>query len=123
MTNEKRAHDSNDEEDSIEEDTSSEEGNKFQGICTMCLQEKSVCCKKRFSLYCIDAVENEFCISPLDNSTSNYTKVFTMAYNRALDYRKFQDDMKLMPHGQYYLSACMMAELSEFLVVLERDKG
>ena len=45
-----------------------------------------------------------------------------MAYNRALDFDKFQDHLKLMPHGYYYPPACMMAEFCEFMPLLEKDK-
>ena len=91
--------------------------------CLLCSDiTMTQCHKKRFSLYCIDAVEYEFRLSPLDTSVEKYAKVFTMAYNRALDFDKFQDHLKLMPHGYYYPPACMMAEFCEFMPLLEKDK-
>ena len=45
-----------------------------------------------------------------------------MAYNRALDFKKYEEDFKLMLQGQYYPPDCVMTELSEFLSLLEKDK-
>ena len=67
-------------------------------------------------------MEHEFRLSPLDASVNKYAKVFTLAYNRALDFKKFQDELKLLPHAFYYPPSCMMAEFCKFMPVLEKDK-
>ena len=48
--------------------------------------------------------------------------VFTLAYNRAHDFRYFQRFLKLPPHALYYPPACLKRELYEFLDVLEHDQ-
>ena len=116
MTNEK----AQSSEDEIEDSSSDEDTSKR--ICPNCTKPNKTCHQNIFSLYCIDAVEHEFRASPLDTSTKKYAKVFTMAYNRALDYKKYDTDLKLMPHALYYPPACMMCEFLEFMPLLEKDK-
>ena len=103
-------------------DDSSEERNRWEFPCGMCLQKKSQCYQKIFPLYCINAIENEFHINPLDTSISKYAKVKTLAFNKALDFKKYENNLKLMPHGFYYPPACMMKDFCKFMPLLEKDK-
>ena len=94
----------------------------FEGKCMKCNSEKSQCHKKPFTLYCIDAVEREFRYNPLDITRKRCNTVFTLAYNKAYDFRHFQLFLHLPPNAFYYPPACMKSELNEFMAVLENDQ-
>lgn len=48
--------------DNVLEDNDLSEDNKFECLCSMCCVTKSKCHKCQFSLYCIDAIDEYFCI-------------------------------------------------------------
>ena len=108
--------------DDASEDDALSVSNKFEGVCSMCGVAKYKCHKKELSLYCIDALLDYFRTNPLESSRKKYVKVFTLAYNRGMDYKSFDDNLKLNPCAFYYPPACMMKEFRDFLLVLEKDK-
>ena len=104
-------------------DGSSCDSNETDQKCNMCSIKKALCHRKLFSLYAIDAVDDQFRYSPLDNSCKKYTQVYTIAYNRALDFKMFEETLSLIPQGFYYPPPCMIQEFCEFMTVIEKDKN
>ena len=90
--------------------------------CMRCNKMMYHCHQKQFSLYCIDAIEREFRNNPLDITRKKCNTIFTLAYNRAYDFRHFQEFLQLPPHALYYPPGCLKAELYEFMGVLETDQ-
>ena len=90
--------------------------------CTACRERMAQCQKTWFSSYCIEAVDCQFRETPLDMTRRKCTQVFNSAYNRAYEFRNFQQTGTLSPKAYYYPPACLKSKLRELIYDIEEEQ-
>ena len=90
--------------------------------CAACREFLELCQKKQFSSYCVEAVDRQFRETPLSMTRRKCAQVFTSAYNRAYEFRKFQEADTLPPKAYYYTPACLKSRLREIICDIEEEQ-